>query len=203
MARYAEDLARVLDALGVERAGLCGLSMGGYVALEFVRRFGERVAALVLMDTRAEADDPAAREARLTMAARARREGLARLSDELLPKLVAPESLQRPEAVVLPLRDMIRATPIAGFVGALEAMRQRSGYQDVLVGLGDTPTLVVVGTQDRITPPALAKRLASSIPGAALKEVPGAGHLVPMEQPETATGLLLEFLGGVKPGVVW
>ena len=200
--RYAADLVRVLDALEVERAGVCGLSMGGYIALEFVRSFGKRVAALALMDTRAEADDPAGREARLAMAARARQEGLAGIVDDLVPKLVAPENLRRDD-VVPPLRRMMRATPLAGFVGALEAMRNRSGYQDVLAGLGSLPTLVVVGAQDAVTPPALAKRMAASIPGAAFVEVSGAGHLVPMEQPETTTGLLRDFFGGVKPPDPW
>jgi len=199
IAQYAVDLARVLDSLGVNQAGICGLSMGGYVALEFARRFRDRVASMVLMDTRAEADSPAAAEARIAMAQRARNEGLAVVTEEMLPKLLAAESLSR-DSVVAPLRRMMRATPLAGFLGALQAMRERVDYRGGLAALGPTPTMVVVGAQDAITPPTLARTMSAAIPGAKLVEVDGAGHLVPMEQPETTTQLLRKFWGGVKPG---
>lgn len=199
IAQYATDLVRVLDQLGVSRAGVCGLSMGGYIALEFASRFRDRVASMVLMDTRAEADSPAAAEARIAMAQRARNEGLAAVTEEMLPKLLAPESLARNDLVVASVRQMMRATPLAGFLGALQAMRSRVDYRGSLAALGPTPTMVVVGAQDAITPPALARTLAAAIPGAKLVEVPGAGHLVPMEQPETTTQLLREFWRSVKP----
>jgi len=200
IAQYATDLAQVLDSLGVHQTGICGLSMGGYIAFEFARRFRDRVASVVLMDTRAEADTPAAAEGRIAMARRARSEGLDAVTEEMLPKLLAPESLTRAELVVEPLREMMRATPVAGFIGALQAMRERVDYRGTLAALGSTRTMVVVGDQDAITPPALARSMAAAIPGAKLVVVHGAGHLVPMEQPETTTQLLKEFWGSVKPG---
>ena len=198
MARYAEDLAAVLDLVGSSRANICGLSMGGYIALEFVRRFRDRGTALVLMDTRAEADTEEGRLGRNRMAERARNEGVGTVAEELMAKLLGSESRSRTETVVEPLRRMMRATPLAGFLGALAAMRERPGYTDMLETLG-IPTLVVVGAEDRLTPPSLAETMASAIPGALLTVVPNAGHLVPMEQPETTTRILDEFLRNLKP----
>ena len=197
--RYAEDLAAVLDQVGQSRASICGLSMGGYIALEFVRRFRSRVDSLVLMDTRAEADTEEGRQGRNRMAERARLEGVGPVTEELVDKLLGSESQSKTEAVVEPLRRMMRATPLAGFLGALTAMRDRPGYADVLETLAGIPTLVVVGEEDGLTPPPLAEAMAGAIPGARLRVVPNAGHLVPMEQPETTTRLLRDFLRHVKP----
>ena len=173
--------------------------MGGYIALEFVRRFRSRVDSLVLMDTRAEADTEEGRQGRNRMAERARLEGVGPVTEELVDKLLGSESKAKTEAVVEPLRRMMRATPLAGFIGALTAMRDRPGYTDVLETLAGIPTLVVVGEEDGLTPPPLAEAMAGAIPGARLRVVPNAGHLVPMEQPETTTRLLRDFLRNVKP----
>jgi pimeloyl-ACP methyl ester carboxylesterase len=199
IASYAEDLVAVLDRVGLSRVSVCGLSMGGYIALEFVRRFRSRVYSLVLMDTRAAADTEEGRQGRDRMAERARREGVGPVADELLDKLLGAESRTKTETVVEPLRRMMRATPLAGFLGALTAMRDRRSYADVLDTLAEIPTLVVVGEEDSLTPPALAEALAEAIPGARVSVVPNAGHLVPMEQPETTTEILGEFLRNLKP----
>ncbi|NNG15293.1 MAG: alpha/beta fold hydrolase [Gemmatimonadales bacterium] len=199
IASYAEDLAAVLDRVGHARASICGLSMGGYIALEFVRQFRSRVSALVLMDTRTGADTEEGRQGRDRMAERARQEGVGPIVEELMDKLLGAESRSKTETVVEPLRRMMRATPLVGFLGALAAMRDRRGYAEVLETLAGIPTLVVVGEEDRLTPPSLAEALAAAVPGARLMVVPNAGHLVPMEQPETTTGILGEFLRSVKP----
>lgn len=199
IARYAEDLAALMDQVSIPRAAICGLSMGGYVALEFVRRFRTRVDSLILMDTRAEADTAEGRQSRDRMAARARREGVSVTTEELVYKLLGSESRSKEKDVVEPLRRMMRATPLTGFVGALSAMRDRPSYTDVLGTLTGIPTLVVVGEEDGLTPPPVAHAMAQAIPGARLAVVPKAGHLVSMEQPETTTRILGEFLGQLKP----
>lgn len=199
IARYAEDLAALLDQVSSPRATICGLSMGGYIALEFVRRFRHRVDSLILMDTRAEADTAEGRQNRDRMAERARREGVSAATDELVHKLLGPESRSKEKGAVEQLRRMMRATPLTGFVGALSAMRDRPSYTDVLGTLTGIPTLVVVGEEDGVTPPPVAQAMAHAIPGARLAVVPKAGHLVSMEQPETTTRILGEFLRQLKP----
>ena len=193
MTTYADDLAALLDTLGIEDAVLCGLSMGGYIAFEFVRRWPQRVRGLVLMDTRAEADTPEGRRARDGQAALARERGAAAVADAMLPKLFAdPDPTHSPAAARA--RRMITATPVAGIVGALAAMRDRPDSTDLLPLLDGIPTLVAVGAHDRITPPDRAEAMADAIPDARYEVIAGAGHVPPLERPAEITALLADFL---------
>lgn len=194
---YADDLAALLDTLGVENAVLCGLSMGGYVIFEFVRRWRRRVRALVLMDTRAEADTPDGRRARDTTAALARESGAGAVADSMLPRMLSPATISGSPGMAARVRELMAATPVPGIVGALAAMRDRPDSTALLPTLEGVPTLVVVGEDDQLTPPADARRMADAIPGARLIVVSGAGHLVPVEKAEEATGLLREFVRGL------
>jgi pimeloyl-ACP methyl ester carboxylesterase len=150
---YAADLAGLLDALGIEDVVLCGLSMGGYIAFEFLRHWRSRVRGLVLVDTRAGADNAEARRARDTSAASARDGGPAAIAETMLPKLLAPSTLAEQPDTVERVRQMILRTPVAGIIGALAAMRDRPDSESLLPTLGDIPTLVVVGEADTVTPP--------------------------------------------------
>jgi 3-oxoadipate enol-lactonase len=198
MALYAADLAALLDALGVEQVVLCGLSMGGYVAFEFVRQWRSRVRGLVLIDTRAEADAPEVRRARDAAAATARERGTAAVSDAMLPKMLAPSTMTGRPEVAERVRALMAATPVAGLVGALGAMRDRAGSESLLPTLAGIPTLVMVGAADILTPPEQARAMAEAIPGAQLVIVPGAGHLPPVEQPAATTENLREFLRSLR-----
>ena len=191
---YAGDLAALLDTLGIEETVLCGLSMGGYVAFEFLRRWRRRVRGLVLMDTRAEADSPEARRGRDAAAATARESGAAALAATLLPGMLSPATLAGSTDVVDRVRAMMASTPVSGIVGALGAMRDRSDSTDLLPALAGLPTLVVVGEDDTLIPPAQARAMADAIPGATLEVIPGAGHLPPVERPDATTRVLLDFL---------
>lgn len=191
---YAGDLAALLDTLGVDDTVLCGLSLGGYVAFEFLRRWRRRVRGLVLLDTRAEADSAEAKRARDAAAARAREHGPAAVADDLLERMLAPGTRLRAPEVAAEVREMMAATPLAGMVGALGAMRDRPDSTGLLPALGGLPTLVLVGEEDVLTPPDQVRALAQAIPGARFVAVPGAGHLPPVEQPAATTGALLEFL---------
>jgi YbgC/YbaW family acyl-CoA thioester hydrolase len=201
MAIYAADLAALLDNLGIDEVILCGLSMGGYIAFEFVRNWRSRVRGLILVDTRAEADTPEGRRARDAAAGTARERGAAAVADSMLPKMLAPSTLTEHPEVVERVRAIMAGTPVAGIVGALAAMRDRASSESLLPTLGDLPTLVVVGESDSLTPPDQARTMAQAIPGARLAIIPGAAHLPPVEQPAATTESLEEFLGmlGVKP----
>jgi pimeloyl-ACP methyl ester carboxylesterase len=194
MAIYADDLAALLDALGVERAVLCGLSMGGYVAFEFLRRWRARVAALVLVDTRAEPDGAEAKRARDVAAAQAREKGAAAIADAMLPKMLSTASVRDKPGLAERVRALMAATPVAGIVGALGAMRDRPDSTTLLPSLGDVPTLVLAGSDDEITPSAAAAAMAAAIPGARLVEIAGAGHLATLEEPSATTEALRTFL---------
>ncbi|MFL5402330.1 MAG: alpha/beta fold hydrolase [Gemmatimonadales bacterium] len=191
---YAADLAALLDTLGVEEVILCGLSMGGYIAFEFLRKWRDRVRGLVLMDTRAEPDSPEARRGRDATSATARERGSSAIAEIMLSKVLAPSTVaERPE-VAEGVRTMMAGTPVAGIVGALAAMRDRAGSEALLPTLATLPTLVIVGEADSLTPPDQARAMAQAIPGGQLVVIPGAGHLPPVEQPAATTKALRDFL---------
>jgi pimeloyl-ACP methyl ester carboxylesterase len=197
MSIYAADLAALLDALGVENAVLCGLSMGGYIAFEFLRRWRSRVRGLILMNTRAEADSAEGRRARDVAAALARDGGGTAIAESMLPQMLAPETLSRRPDTVDRVRAMMARTPVSGIVGALAAMRDREASESLLPTLNRLPTLVMVGEADVLTPPHQASAMAKAIPGARLAVIPDAGHLPPVEQPAATSEWVREFLEGL------
>jgi YbgC/YbaW family acyl-CoA thioester hydrolase len=194
MSIYAGDLAALLDVLGVDDVVLCGLSMGGYIAFEFLRQWRSRVRGLVLMDSRADADVPEMRRARDAAAATARERGAGAIADAMLPRMLAPATLNRRPDVAERVRALMARTPVAGIVGALAAIRDREESESLLPTLSGVPTLVVVGEADILTPPDQARAMADAIPGSRLAVIPAAGHLPPVEQPEATTASLREFL---------
>jgi 3-oxoadipate enol-lactonase len=191
---YAADLAALLDTLSVDEVILCGLSMGGYVALEFVRQWRHRVRGLILMDTRADADGPDVRRARDAAAAQARERGSGVIADSMLPKVLAQATLTRKPEVAERVRTLMASTPVSGIVGALTAMRDRAGSEELLPSLADLPTLVAVGETDVLTPPDQARELSNAIPNSRFAIIAGAGHLPPVEQPGATTELLRDFI---------
>ncbi|GIW52924.1 MAG: hypothetical protein KatS3mg081_2279 [Gemmatimonadales bacterium] len=197
MADYADDLAALLDALDTERAVICGLSMGGYIAFEMLRRHRERVRALILCNTRAEADDEEGRRKRDEMIQLLERDGPPALAELMIPKLLAPLSLTAMPQVVEHLRAMITGSPAAGLAGALRAMRDRPDSTPLLGEIG-VPTLVIAGRDDQLIPPAASKNMAEAIPGAQFTLIPDAGHLVPLEQPVATSRVIAEFLEAVR-----
>lgn len=195
---HADDLAGLLDALGIARAVVVGLSMGGYIALALARRHPARLAALVLADTRAGADDAAARANRDDLAAVVATAGLGALSERLLPRLLAPGA--RP-AVAAEVGAIIARQRPEGVVAALRAMAARP---DAGPGLAEVrvPTLVLAGAEDALTPPSEARGLAAAIAGAGLVVIPGAGHLASLEEPGAFNAALRAFLADLA-GPAW
>ncbi|PZF79961.1 alpha/beta fold hydrolase [Jiangella anatolica] len=194
MGAYADDLAVLLDALGVERTVLCGLSMGGYVALEFLHRHPDRVAALVVMDARAEADTAERRADRDELIRRVRPGG--RPPRGLAAQFLAPGASSRARRR---LGKMLGRASSAGVIGALEAMRDREDRTSVLRSAARLPTLFLIGGDDARTPRASMQAMADLVPGATLEVIAGAGHVPPLERPDEVTRRLRRFLTGLRP----
>jgi pimeloyl-ACP methyl ester carboxylesterase len=192
---YADSIAGLLDELGLAKVTLVGLSMGGYIAFAFLRRNRDRVDALVLADTRAEADPPEVKEKRSKQQVMVRGEGTAGLIEALTGALIAEATLSGKPDVVDRLRKLMDNAP-AGFVGGLEAMKNRPDSSGELAAI-DVPTLVIVGEKDGVTPPEAARALNEGISGSRLVVIPGVGHLSNLEDPQAFTGALEEFLAGL------
>ena len=192
----ADDVAALLDELGLERVALGGLSMGGYVAFEFFRKFPERVRALVLADTRPQADDDEGRRAREESALRALNEGMSPIVDSMLPKLLSNGTREGRADLAEGVREMMLATSPEGAAAALRAMAARRDQTELLPSI-KVPTLIIVGGEDSITPPTDAEAMRAKIEGSRLVVVGGAGHLSNVERPEEFNRALGDFLRGL------
>jgi 3-oxoadipate enol-lactonase len=170
--------------------------MGGYVALAFARRHPQRLRALILADTKAEPDDEQAKANRNTLIELARHSA-ADVIERLLPKLVSEKTrAQRPD-VLDEVRNIASVQTPTAIINALEALRDRP---DATPGLADikVPTLVIVGTEDALTPPMVAQLLVERIPQATLVKIEGAGHLSNLEHPSLFTEQVRSFLRGLS-----
>ena len=194
----AGDLvAEFLDAVGVRgRAVVGGLSMGGYAALAFARRHPERLAGLILADTKAEADDDAGRAAREKSIALAKEKGAAGLIDTMLPKMLCDATRETKPDVADSVRRIACRQTTEGVTAALAALRDRPDATPALGNISAS-TLVLVGEHDTITPPLAAASLGSNIWGSKVVTVPGAAHLSNLENPEAFNVALREFLANV------
>jgi pimeloyl-ACP methyl ester carboxylesterase len=190
---YASALARQLDDFGVDSVVLCGLSMGGYIAFECLRQWPERIVGLALMDTRADADTPEGKQGRDRLIAEVRARGAVAAADAMMPRLVGSTTAALRPGWLAELRTRIERTPVEGIVGGLEAIKSRPDSRSLLPAIA-VPTLVLVGAEDVVTPPAMAEELAAQIPGSRLVVVPDAGHLPTLEQPAAVTEVLRDFL---------
>ena len=191
IAHYADDLASLLAEIGEQRpAVIIGLSMGGYIALEFYRRYASSVVALVLADTRAEADSEVRRKERFETAQRVLSEGSHVVADSMAAKLFAPGA---PKELVARWRAIMRAIAPEAIATALLAMAGRINSIPTLRTIY-CPSLVMVGEEDSITPLSDALRIHGGIVACQLNIIPHAGHMTPVEQPERFAAALRQFL---------
>ena len=189
----AEDVAALLDELQFERVVLGGLSMGGYVALAFYRLFPERVRALLLADTRPQADTDEARLNREDTATRVLREGMQTIGEAMLPRLLAPAIHAERTEIVAHVRDMILHTDPQGAAAALRGMAVRRDQTELLREI-KCPTLIIVGSLDAITTPADAELMQREIRGSRLVVIEGASHVSNLERPAEFNRALEKFL---------
>jgi len=190
---YADDVLAWMDETGIHRAVVAGLSMGGYVAFALRRRAPERIAALALIDTKPEADGEETRRGRVATREAIAKGGMAAVAGGMLGNVLGATTHRTRPDVVERVRRMILDTDPAGAMAAVDALRERPDSVATLATI-DVPVTVVVGEEDTLTPPDVARAMAGRIAGARLVVVPGAGHVTSLEAPEAVTRVLRELL---------
>lgn len=198
MEALADWVADLADDLAIDRFVLGGHSMGGYVALALAARRPERLAGLVLVDTRATADTPEAADRRRAAAADIGLHGGAPFRESFLPNLVGETTRRTRPEVVAGMHALAEAVSDRVLVACLEGMRQRPDRSGLLARL-DLPALVLVGEEDVVTPPAESAAMARAMPQAEMVVIPGAGHTPSLEQPEATGRALSRWLGAALP----
>jgi len=193
MEMFADDVAGLMDALGMQQAVLCGLSMGGYAAFAFLRKYPQRVQGLILADTRPGADNEEGKSNREKLAQLAESDGTGAVADAQLPKLISDYTRQQHPEVELRIRRMIDAATPPGIAAASRGMARRADSTELLTNIV-CPALVLVGEQDVLTPPSVAQEYARRIPGVQFTVLPQAGHLSNLEQPEAFLEVVRNFL---------
>ncbi len=195
MEEFADDVHAMLAACDVnEPVTLCGLSMGGYIAMAFARKYPEQLARLVLCDTRSQPDTPEAADNRRQLAEKVLKDGPRIVADSMLPKLFGPRTNEDHPEVVDAVRNLILAGSPRGIAAAQRGMAERPDSTPSLKDIA-VPTLVIVGEYDLISPPDEMRAIADAIPGARFEVIQGAGHMSPMERPEAFNAVLRAWLG--------
>lgn len=187
MRTMAEDIANLMDDLGLEKAILVGHSMGGYVCLNFARAFPQRLMGLGLVATQAAGDSLERRQARLVMAEDVKRKGVKSIADGMATRLTnQPELAQS-------MKRLILKAPTRGVMAALHGMAERADATDWLVEMV-VPTVVIAGTEDALIPIERSRTMAQMLNHAWLVEVSGASHMPMMEAPEQVAAALLQLV---------
>lgn len=190
----ADVVAEFMVAQGIVKATVCGLSMGGYVALALARRHPDKLTSLVLADTRAGIDDSTAKANRDKSIALVNEKGSAALFEGMLPKVVAEATRTEKPDLAARLKEIAGRQPAASVAAALVALRDRPDANPGLKAIS-APTLVIVGEFDNVTPPLSSANLSAQIRGSQLVHIPGAGHLSNVENPDAFTAAVRGFLG--------
>jgi len=191
--QYADDSARLLDVLHIDKVVLVGCSMGGYAAFAFWRRHRARVRALVLADTRAGADSEEGAARRRQLLALARAEGATAVAKIQIPNLVGRTTREKQPDTYDAVHRMIAQAPADAIADGLKAMMTRPDSTATLATI-DVPTLIVVGEEDIPTPVAESRAMHERIPGSRMEVIAHAGHLSNLERPAAFNHVLTEFL---------
>lgn len=190
---FAHDIAALLDDLNVNNIILCGLSMGGQIVLEFYGLFPHRVRALILADTFAQLDSDERRQERYDTAERLLREGMDKYAEEILPKMIAPGTIEDQPEVAARVLSMMRSTSPKGDAAALRGRAERDDYTPLLPRIA-VPTLIVVGSRDEFTPVSDAEFMHERILNSKMIVIEGAGHMPNMENPVEFNRVVTEFM---------
>jgi 3-oxoadipate enol-lactonase len=193
VSQFADDLLAFMDALKIEKAIVVGLSMGGYIALNAIKKNPEKIAGLVLCDTQCAADTDEGRDKRKKTIAFIKKNGLGIYSEESLKNLFAPASFQAKKEEVQFIHQAILTTHAETICLTLQALANRKETCSSLADI-KVPVCIVVGSEDKITPPSSALKMNELINNSELIVIEGAGHLSNLENPEQFNEHLKSFL---------
>jgi pimeloyl-ACP methyl ester carboxylesterase len=193
---FARDFRELVDALSLEQVVLGGLSMGGYAAFAVHRIAPERLRALILADTKATADTPAAREGREAMLRVVDERGSAGVADEMLPKLLGGTTRRARPAIEARVRALVEANPAEGLRHAILRLRDRPDASPQLANIR-VPVLVIVGEEDGVTTVDDARAIVAGTSDSRLAILPEAGHLSNLENPASFNAALRPWLAGL------
>lgn len=192
----ANDLIFIMDKLFIEKATLCGLSMGGYIALNTVTRYPERVAGLVLCDTNCIEDTEETREKRMKAIENIRKHGREKYAEESIKNLLSEKSFTTNHEAVARVDGMIKNTHINTLIHTLQALAQRTETCSKLAEV-NVPALLLVGEDDKVTPPDAARAMKEKLKDSRLQIIKDAGHVSNLEQPDEFNKHLKDFLKSV------
>ncbi len=194
MGTYADEVRDLLDARGIqEPAILGGLSMGGYIVFEFFRRYPERVAGVILANTKATPDSVEAKAGRDQSATLAQEKGAGAIAAQMVPKLLSPKTYSSNPQVAEQVAHIITTATVEGIVAALRAMRDRPDSTPTLAAI-KVPALVLAGVDDQIFPRSEFEKMARALPRGKLELLPDAGHVSSLEQPDLFNRAVRQFL---------
>jgi pimeloyl-ACP methyl ester carboxylesterase len=193
MEDMAQDIFELLDTLKIERAIICGLSMGGYVAFSFLKKYAERIAALVLCDTNSTGDTEETREFRFDLIEKIEAIGAQALIDDMLPNLICQNTKENKTELVVSIEEMFKKVNPKGAIAALRGIAARSDNSDLLNQIS-VPALLIFGAEDKVSNLEAAEKMASAIPSAQLVKIENAGHYSNLEQPEAFNQALVDFI---------
>ncbi len=190
---FVDDLILGMDHLKIESAVLCGLSMGGYIALRAVERHADRFKGLVLCDTKSEADSDEVKIKRAAAVHTVKKEGVKSFANGFVKTVLTEKTFKTKPDLVESVLKMIQGNSPLGISGALLAMAARTDTTAALASM-TLPTLLLVGKEDQLTPPSVSEAMMKRMPHAAISVIPEAAHLSNLENPAVFNERLLEFL---------
>ncbi len=194
---YVDDVMRIMDELGIERAVMGGLSMGGYVSMRLCERAPERVRALVLCSTRSNADGPDALAMRQTWIEIIKHRGVRPFAEDFVKKLFSPQTYVQAPQIIEHQLAIIEAHEPIGIIGAIRALSTRT---DMTAGLMKVavPTLILYGEEDALTPVALGREIQARVAGSEFYVIPAGAHMCNLENPEVFNERLYDFMNALK-----
>jgi len=194
---FVDDLIALLDHLVIDRAILCGLSMGGYIALRAIERHLDRVRALVLCDTRSDADPNEGKIKRSATVKSIKTKGVSGFADEFVKLIFAPQTFETNPAAVETIKDSIKANSPLGICGTALALACRTDTTGFLPSI-TVPTLILVGELDKLTPISASQAMHEKIRDSELQILPHAAHMSNLENSAEFNKYLIEFLNKLK-----
>jgi 3-oxoadipate enol-lactonase len=194
---FADDLIALIDYLSIKRPVLCGLSMGGYIALRTFERHPERIGGLILCDTKSESDTNEAKTKRFATMKIIKESGIDLFAGEFVKSVFCENTFSHKPEIVDEAIQIIRRNSPLGICGAILALASRTDTTQILPSI-NVPTCIVAGEHDRLTPPAVAESMHKVIPGSKMHVVPNAGHMCNIENSGEFNNILLSFLKTFK-----